>query len=155
MIMPESRLEKYQKISKIILVLIATASLVLRIRKMIHYSMMGDEPSGLDWYMVCLWVIVIPFVIWELTRKAKPSDQLPADRIKVSRKLYREKQNQATGPLVVAGLAFLMLCFNGYMIFFKHKEADWDTYIWLIMLPLLLITWRIRENKLKKLQVVD
>lgn len=75
--------------------------------------------------------------------------------MKVSRKTYRDKQNQATGPLVVAGLAFLMLCYNGYMILFEHKEVDWDVYIWLIMLPFLLIIWRIRENKLKKLEVEE
>ncbi len=73
--------------------------------------------------------------------------------MKVSKKTYRDKQNHATGALVVAGIALLMVLFKSYQILVADKDADWDLALWIIMVPVLLITWRIRENKLNQLEV--
>ncbi len=144
-----------QKISKILLVIIATISLILRIRKMLDLSMAGEEPSGFDWYMVCMWLVVMFFFTWDLLVKAGKAEQESQNPIKVSRKDYRDRQNQATGPLIVAVLAFAMLCYNGYLTFFEHKEPAWSDLIWLVVLLICVITWRIRERKLSELVIED
>lgn len=145
---------KAQKLSKILLVIIAGISLILRIRKMIDLSMAGEEPSGFDWYMVSMLVVMF-FFTWELIAKARRTEKVPINSVQVSKKTYRDKQNQATGPLLVAVLAFAMLCYNAYMTFFEHKEPTWSDLAWLLVLVVCFITWRFRERKLKELEIVD
>lgn len=61
--------ENYQTIARILLIFLGAISLTLRVRKMIQNSMIGAEPTGWDWYMVIMWLVVIPLLFWELTRK--------------------------------------------------------------------------------------
>lgn len=73
--------------------------------------------------------------------------------MKVSKKTYRDKQNQAMGPLIVAGLFFTLFCFRAYRVLFQGADFEWDILLWAIAIPILLVTWRIRERKLKELEV--
>ena len=141
-----------QSIAKILLVIIGVISLVFRFRKMIHKSMIGENPTGFDWYMVTFWIIVLSLLTWELIRPKVKKNEIVKSLI-VSKSTYRNKQNQATGPLAVSGLAFVMLVYNGYMIFFNHKEFGLDVIMWAVMLPLMLITWRVREHQLRKMEI--
>lgn len=75
--------------------------------------------------------------------------------MKVSRKAYRDKQNQAMGPLVVAGLFFTLLCFRGYRVLFQGADFEWDILLWAIAIPILLVTWRVRERKLKEFEIEE
>ena len=61
----------------IALVINSIGVIVLRIRKMIHLSMVGDEPTGFDWYMIVLFLVVIFLSILKLSylRKERIANQ--------------------------------------------------------------------------------
>ena len=73
---------------------------------------------------------------------------------KVSRKEYRDKQNQATGQLVVSILALLMICFSVFQYFVYDQPFKWSDLMWVIMMIVTFATWRWREKRLKTF-VVD
>ena len=63
------KLHKTQKIARVLLLVVALISVILRIRKMIHLSMIGEEPVGFDWYMLSMWLILIVLITWTLIRQ--------------------------------------------------------------------------------------
>ena len=73
---------------------------------------------------------------------------------KVSKKEYRDKQNQATGQLVVSILALIMICFNVFQYFVYDQPFKWSDLMWVIMMIITFATWRWREKRLKTF-VVD
>lgn len=73
--------------------------------------------------------------------------------MKVSVKEYRDRQNHATGALIVSIIAAVMVSIKAYGILFSDKEPAWTDLTWVLMLVVCAITWRTRENKLKQLQV--
>lgn len=149
-----SQPSRTQLISRILLLVVITFNIIFRIRKMIHASMIGEDPQGFDWYVLFLWLISVFLLIGEfLWRRGRNTRE--HDKTKVSRKRYREKQNHATGPLVVAVLAFLMIVFNGYQVLFANKEVGWDLVVWTVLFPILIITWAVRERNLKNLEVEE
>lgn len=76
--------------------------------------------------------------------------------MKVSKRIYKVKQNQATGALLVAILSLLILLFHAYKIFFKGEPFDLIEWIgWIVILPVMLLIWRRREKKFKELKIDD
>lgn len=62
----ESKRNRVQSIAMILLIASSTMSVFFRIRKMMHYSMIGEETTGFDWYMIVLGLIVISVASYTL-----------------------------------------------------------------------------------------
>ena len=149
-----SKQSRTQLMPRILLLVVITFNIILRIRKMIHASMIGEDPTGFDWYVLFIWLISIFLLIGEFLwkRGRRVSEQT---RIRVSRKKYREKQNHAMGPLVVAVMAFLMVIFNGYQVLFSNKEVGWELALWMVLIPVMIVIWTVRERRLKNLEIEE
>ena len=73
--------------------------------------------------------------------------------MKVSKKIYRDKQNQATGPLFIAIVFFALVLFKCYRILYHDASFEWSLWVWIAMVLANLIIWRVREVKLKKYEI--
>jgi hypothetical protein len=73
--------------------------------------------------------------------------------MKVSKQAYRNKQNQATGQLLVSLLALVMLIFKCYHYFFESEPFVWSDFLWVVILVVTFLTWRWRERQLKTFEV--
>lgn len=74
--------------------------------------------------------------------------------MKVSPKEYRDKQNQATGALLMSILAFIMIVFHSYQVLINGEPFEWERWIgWVIMFPGMFLVWRLKERELKDLTI--
>ncbi|MEQ8904835.1 hypothetical protein [Ekhidna sp.] len=73
--------------------------------------------------------------------------------MKVSRQEYRNKQNQATGQLLVFLLALLMIGYKMYRYIFVNPELEWSVFVWVFIAIVTFIIWRRRESMLKTFEV--
>lgn len=74
--------------------------------------------------------------------------------MKVSKKEYRDKQNQATGALLISVLALIMIVFHCYHVLVNGELFEWERWIgWLILFPAMFVIWRRRERELSELEV--
>ncbi|WP_425392535.1 hypothetical protein [Ekhidna sp.] len=71
--------------------------------------------------------------------------------MKISKKEYHDKQNQATGALIMSILALVMIVFHAYRVLVNGEPFEWERWIgWVIMFPGMFLGWRYRERILKK-----
>lgn len=56
-----------KSISPFITILLGVSIIVLRIRKMIHLTMIDELPTILDWLMLILWMFILGLTIWRLS----------------------------------------------------------------------------------------
>ena len=76
--------------------------------------------------------------------------------MKVSRKEYRDKQNQATGALFMSILALFIILFHTYQVLVNGEPFEWARWIgWVIMFPGMFLVWRLKEKELKGLSIED
>ena len=73
--------------------------------------------------------------------------------MRVSRKEYRNKQNQTTGQLLVFLLALLMIGYKMYRYIFVNPELEWSVFVWVFIAIVTFIIWRRRESMLKTFEV--
>ena len=74
--------------------------------------------------------------------------------MKVSRKEYRDKQNQATGALLMSILALIMILFHSYHVFINDQPFEWERWIgWAIMFSGMFLVWRLKERQLKDIEI--
>ncbi|WP_424961897.1 hypothetical protein [Ekhidna sp.] len=74
--------------------------------------------------------------------------------MKVSAKEYRDKQNQATGALLMSILALIMIVFHAYQVLINSEPFEWERWIgWGIMFPGMFLVWRLKERELKDLTI--
>ncbi|MEO9482069.1 MAG: hypothetical protein ABJG47_01400 [Ekhidna sp.] len=66
-----SKSNRTQAIAMFLLMINSAFIIILRIRKMLHNSMIGEDSSGFDWYMIMLNLIVIGLCIWKLSNLKK------------------------------------------------------------------------------------
>ncbi|WP_370089804.1 hypothetical protein [Ekhidna sp.] len=75
--------------------------------------------------------------------------------MKISKKEYRDKQNQATGQLLVCILALIMSSVNLYKYFFQDEKLKWSVFVWVVIAIASFIVWRWREKRLKNFEVEE
>ncbi|WP_462248068.1 hypothetical protein [Ekhidna sp.] len=67
----EGKRSRNQVIAMYLLIINTVFIIIFRIRKMMHYSMIGEEPKGFDWYMLTLCSIVIFLASYTLIGRSK------------------------------------------------------------------------------------
>lgn len=80
--------------------------------------------------------------------------------MKVTKKEYKEKQNQAAGMIVQAIIAVILAIiksFDLYQDYLEGIEPGWVDFLflfaWLVLTVAALIIWRKRERELRELEV--
>ena len=69
--MKTERLSKGQLFRMVLLIFLGIFIVVLRIRKMIHLSMIGETSSLTDWAILAGWSIAVFILIWRLLKNFK------------------------------------------------------------------------------------